>query len=84
LAEHVPPVGCDQPGALSVEVAKHAGAQNSPSLPNLTTDKFSGAAHMILAGAFATGVSSSWTTAVAQCDTIQYKKLQYVKVPPSM
>jgi hypothetical protein len=68
----------DLSGSISVEVDKAASSAppSAPAVPNTTTDKISASAPVVLSGAQSaasgtTGVST-WTTAVAQFDVIQF------------
>lgn len=67
----------DVSGSLTVEVSKLAGTQVLPVVPDPTTHKISASAPLTLASAQAAGVGASgvstWTTAVAQWDSIQFK-----------
>lgn len=72
-------IEADQAGDITVEVDKHASSAPpaAPAIPNTTTDKISASAPIALsaaqsAAAAAAGVST-WTTAVAQWDSIQFK-----------
>jgi hypothetical protein len=64
-------------GSITVEVSKKAGTQTAPVIPNPTSDKISASAPISLSSATTNGVDatgvSTWTTSVAQWDTIQFK-----------
>lgn len=71
-------IEADQVGDITVEVDKAASSAppSVPSIPNTTTDKISASAPIALSGArsaasAASGVST-WTTSVAQWDSIQF------------
>jgi hypothetical protein len=69
-------IEADVSGSISVEVSKHAGTQALPVVPVPATHKISASAPIALASAQAKGVSaagvSTWTTAVAQWDSIGF------------
>jgi hypothetical protein len=63
-------------GSMTVEVDKHAGTETVPVIPNTSTDKISASAPIALSSSDAAGAGtagvSSWTTSVAQWDSIQF------------
>lgn len=63
------------PGSVSVEVWKHSGTQTAPNVPG-SSDKISASAPISLSSASANGSAASgvstWTTAVAQWDSIGF------------
>lgn len=71
-------IEADQAGDITVEVDKKASSAppSDPAIPNTTTDKISASAPVALSSAqsaasAASGVST-WTTTVAQWDSIQF------------
>ena len=69
-------IEADQSGSISIEVDKHSGTQTAPVVPSTTGDKISASAPVALASQQALGVGptgvSTWTTAVAQWDSIGF------------
>ena len=71
-------IEADQAGSIQVEIDKHASSAPPavPAIPNTTTDKISASAPVALATAQSAAVAaagvSTWTTTVAQWDSIQF------------
>lgn len=68
----------DQSGSINVDIDKHSSSAppSAPSIPNTTTDKISASAPVALSSAQSASVAASgvstWTTSVAQWDTIGF------------